>query len=1069
MSDTKQGAPERDYSATLYLPKTNFPMRAGLPKREPNWLKRWQDMDIFTLLRQQSANSEKFTLHDGPPYANGNIHIGHALNKVLKDMVTRSMQMLGYNSAYVPGWDCHGLPIEWKIEEQYRAKGKNKDEVEINEFRRQCREFAQKWVDVQREEFKRLGIVGDWDNPYTTMAYDAEATIAGELMKFSMSGQLYRGSKPVMWSVVERTALAEAEIEYHDVESDAIWVKFPVLAVNRSGPVISDLLFASVVIWTTTPWTIPANRAIAFSSKLSYGLYQVSAAENDFGPQPGEKLIFADALADECAAKAKLTFKRLLDVTGDELAAMICAHPLKGWRLTSPLMGEVAEHSEAGGGEPYDFRVPLLDGDHVTDEAGTGFVHSAPGHGADDFEIWMSNARDLEDRGIDTSIPFLVDDAGYYTKDVPGFGPDAPEGAARIIDDKGKKGDANKRVIAALIEKGNLFARGRIKHSYPHSWRSKKPIIFRNTPQWFVYMDKELGGVGLAPSSGAMRHLLPQGEKEERVSAAASVKKEGASSLPSPLGGEGAERSEAGEGGPQPDTLRIRALKAIDQTRFVPASRKNRLRAMIENRPDWVLSRQRAWGVPITVFVNKETGEILKDQTVNERILTAFKNEGADAWFAQGAKERFLAGVANAEQYEQVTDILDVWFDSGSTHAFVLENKKKWPYLKWPASLYLEGSDQHRGWFHSSLLESCGTRGRAPYEAVLTNGFTMDAKGRKMSKSIGNTVAPQDIVKQYGADILRLWTASVDYWDDQRLGDEAIKTNVETYRKLRNSFRWMLGNLAHYRDQDKVDFSLMPELEQVILSRLATLDGVVRQAYKDFDYKKVVSTLSNFMNLELSAFYFDIRKDALYCDPPSSTTRKASLTVLDELFNCLTTWLAPILVFTMEEIWLERFAGENSSVHLQLFPAIPSDWANPVLEEKWAKIRTVRKVITGALEVERKQKNIGSSLEAAPKVFVADEQLLAALEGQDMAEISITSDIEIINEQGPENAFSLDEVPGVRALFVRATGKRCARSWKYSSEVGSDPEFPDLSLRDAKAMRELQAMAGNKNDQEAAS
>ncbi|HHB82049.1 MAG TPA: isoleucine--tRNA ligase, partial [Devosia sp.] len=673
------------------------------------------------------------------------------------------------------------------------------------------------------------------------------------------------------------------------------------------------------------------------------------------------------------------------DVTAGELATITCAHPL------------------AGLANGYDYKVPLLDGDHVTDEAGTGFVHSAPGHGADDFEIWSSNARQLEARGIDPSIPFLVDDAGYYTKGVPGFGPDAEGGAARVIDDKGKKGDANKRVIAALIESNNLFARGRVKHSYPHSWRSKKPIIFRNTPQWFVYMDKDLDGPG--------------------------------------------------------DTLRQRALNSIDATRFVPTSRQNRLRAMIENRPDWVLSRQRAWGVPIAVFVNEDTNEILRDEAVNARIIEAFRNEGADAWFATGAKERFLDGVKNPEQWTMVTDILDVWFDSGSTHAFVLENKEKWPYLKWPASLYLEGTDQHRGWFHSSLLESCGTRGRAPYEAVLTNGFTMDAKGRKMSKSIGNTVAPQDIVKQYGADILRLWTASVDYWDDQRLGDEAIKTNVETYRKLRNSFRFLLGNLAHFSDEDVVEFADMPELEQLMLSRLAALDKIVRQAYKDFDYKKVTSTLSNFMNLELSAFYFDIRKDALYCDPISSNTRRASLTVLNELFNCLTIWLAPILVFTMEEIWLERNPGEDSSVHLQLFPQIPENWANGELEAKWVKIRSLRKVITGALEIERKEKTIGSSLEAAPKVYVADVDLYVAQHGQDMAEISITSDIDIIQGEGPAEAFRLDDVPGVSVVFARASGNRCARSWKVSPEVGSDADFPDLSPRDADAMRELEAGA----------
>ncbi|VAW21586.1 Isoleucyl-tRNA synthetase, partial [hydrothermal vent metagenome] len=683
------------------------------------------------------------------------------------------------------------------------------------------------------------------------------------------------------------------------------------------------------------------------------------------------------------------------------------------------LEGIRCDHPLNGLDDGYKFIVPLLDGDHVTDEAGTGFVHTAPGHGMDDYEIWSSNARALEARGIDPSIPFSVDDAGYYTKEVPGFGPDVEGGAARVIDDKGKKGDANKRVIAALIESNNLFSRYRIKHSYPHSWRSKKPIIFRNTPQWFVHMDKELNGLTFDFATG-----------EQTLN----------------------------ENAPKPDTLRTRALSAIDNTRFVPASRQKRLHAMIENRPDWVLSRQRAWGVPIAVFVNEDNNEILKDKAVNDRIIAAFREEGADAWFATGAKERFLEGVKNPEQWTMVSDILDVWFDSGSTHAFVLRNQKKWPHVKWPASLYLEGTDQHRGWFHSSLLESCGTTGRAPYDAVLTNGFTMDAKGRKMSKSIGNTVAPQDIVKQYGADILRLWTASVDYWDDQRLGDEAIKTNVETYRKLRNSFRFLLGNLAHYSPEDALDFDQMPELERLMLSRLSGLDKTVRNAYENFDYKKVVSTLSNFMNLELSAFYFDIRKDALYCDPISSNTRRASLTVLNELFNCLTTWLAPVLVFTMEEIWLERNPGKNSSVHLQLFPKIPESWANAELEEKWAKIRTVRKVVTGALELQRKDKNIGSSLEAAPKVYVNDADLAKALQGQDMAEISITSDIEILQNEGPADAFRLDDVAGVSVVFARAIGSRCARSWKVSTEVGQDEEYPDLSPRDALAMRERENM-----------
>ncbi|HRP79544.1 MAG TPA: isoleucine--tRNA ligase, partial [Aquamicrobium sp.] len=651
MTDT---AEKIDYSKTLYLPETDFPMRAGLPEKEPKLVERWQEMKLYRKLRESAAGRPLYVLHDGPPYANGNIHIGHALNKILKDVITRSFQMRGYDSNYVPGWDCHGLPIEWKIEEQYRAKGRNKDEVPVNEFRKECREFAQHWIGVQTEEFKRLGIEGDFDNPYTTMAFPAEARIAGELMKFAMSGQLYRGSKPVMWSVVERTALAEAEVEYHDYESDTIWVKFPV--EGAAG----DLTGAHVVIWTTTPWTIPGNRAVAYSPRIAYGLFEVTAAENDFGPRPGEKLIFADALAEESFAKAKLAYKRLRDVKADELAALALSHPLKG----------------LGGG--YGFAVPMLAGDHVTDDAGTGFVHTAPGHGREDFDAWMDAGKDLAARGIDTTIPFTVDDAGFFTKDAPGFGPDRDGGAARVIDDNGKKGDANKAVIEALIAANALFARGRLKHQYPHSWRSKKPVIFRNTPQWFVYMDKELG---------------------------------------------------------DGTTLRSRALNAIDATRFVPSAGQTRLRAMIEDRPDWVLSRQRAWGVPIAVFVD-EDGAVLKDEAVNARILEAFAAEGADAWFAAGARERFLGSRAN-EPWKMVTDILDVWFDSGSTHTFTLEDR---PDLKWPADVYLEGTDQHRGWFHSSLLESCGTRGRAPYDAVITHGFTMDEDGRKMSKSLGNVV-----------------------------------------------------------------------------------------------------------------------------------------------------------------------------------------------------------------------------------------------------------------------------------------------------------------------------------------
>ncbi|MCP5080311.1 MAG: isoleucine--tRNA ligase [Alphaproteobacteria bacterium] len=968
MTDKPAG---RDYRETLFLPQTEFPMKAGLPKMEPAMLERWARLDLYKMMREEAAGREKYVLHDGPPYANGHLHIGHALNKILKDVVTRSMQMMGYDSNYVPGWDCHGLPIEWKIEEQYRAKGKDKDEVPVVDFRRECREFAEHWIDVQREEFKRLGVEGDWDNPYLTMAYEAEAHIAAELMKFATSGQLYRGSKPVMWSVVEKTALAEAEVEYADYESDTIWAKFPVASIgDDADPSLKD---ASILIWTTTPWTIPGNRAICFSPKVAYGLYEVTAAENEFGPQPGETFVVADALAAACAEKAKLEVKRLQGVPAAVLAdpAFRCHHPLRG----------------VGGG--YEFAVPFLPGDHVNDEDGTGFVHTAPGHGREDFEAWMDAAPDLRTRGIDTDIPFTVDANGAFTEQAPGFT------GARVINDKGKKGDANQAVITALIAANALFARGRLKHQYPHSWRSKKPVIFRNTPQWFVYMDDAIEGR-------------------------------------------------------QGDTLRVRALEAIDQTRFVPSAGQARLRGMIQDRPDWVLSRQRAWGVPIAVFANAE-GEVLKDEAVNARIYEAFRNEGADAWFEEGASARFIGAEYDLEEWVKVDDILDVWFDSGSTHAFCLEQR---PDLKWPASLYLEGSDQHRGWFHSSLLESCGTRGVAPYEAVLTHGFVMDEEGRKMSKSLGNVVTPQAVMDQNGADILRLWVMSSDYAEDLRIGQEIIKTNVDSYRKLRNTMRFLLGNLDGFSDAERVDVADLPELERYMLHRLTELDAIVRQGYHDFDYKRIFARLFNFCTVELSALYFDIRKDALYCDPASSHTRRACRTVLDEIFSCLTAWLAPMLAFTMEEVWLARNPSDTGSVHLRQFPDVPQAWRDEAVAAKWEKVRQVRRVVTGALEIERREKRIGSSLEAAPEVHISDEALLAALEGLDLAEISITSGATLNAGEGPEGAFRMEEVAGVAVVPAMAEGRKCARSWKVLADVGSDADYPELSARDAAAVRE---------------
>jgi isoleucyl-tRNA synthetase len=981
-----------DYSKTLYLPQTDFPMRAGLPENEPKIIAKWHDINLYKRLREDAAGKPKYVLHDGPPYANGNLHIGHALNKILKDVITRSFQMRGFDSNYVPGWDCHGLPIEWKIEEQYRAKGKNKDEIEINEFRKECREFATHWVGVQSAEFERLGVIGDFKDPYLTMNFKAESKIAGELMKFAMTGQLYRGSKPVMWSVVERTALAEAEIEYELYESDTVWVKFFIRGMTsaaRGGSPIGEaqtaayelLAGASIVIWTTTPWTIPGNRAICFSSKVPYGLFEVTSVENDFGPRVGEKLVLAKSLANACAEKAKITLSLLSDVTGNDLASITCAHPL-------------AAHNPF-----YSFIVPLLDGDHVTEDAGTGFVHTAPSHGRDDFEIWVNSRRNLEARGIDPSIPFPVADDGSYTKDAPGF-----EGEF-VLDSTGKKGGANNAVIKALIAANNLFARGRVKHEYPHSWRSKKPVIFRNTPQWFVHMDKPTPAIN--------------------------------------------------------GTLREISLAAIEATRFVPAGGKTRLNAMIAQRPDWVLSRQRAWGVPISVFRHKETGQVIPGEGFNasqelaDRIMAAFAVEGADAWYKDGAKERFLSGlVDNLDDWDQIKDILDVWFDSGCTHAFCLEER---PDLKWPADLYLEGSDQHRGWFHSSLLESCGTRGRAPYDAVLTHGFVMAEDGKKMSKSLGNVVAPQDVIKTSGADILRLWVATSDYSEDLRIGPEILKTAVDAYRKYRNTMRWMLGTLAH--DQGTVTpVKDMPELEQYMLHRLSELDQVVRKGYDAFEFRKVTKALMDFMVVELSAFYFDIRKDALYCEAPSSAKRKASLEVVRHIFDCLVKWTAPLMPFTTEEAWGDRYP-DKVSVHLEQFPTIAGDWQNDELAQKWTVIKNVRRAVTGALELERAQKRIGSSLEAAPTIYVQmDDAAIAVLRETDLAEICITSGATLEVGAGPEGAFRLDDLKNVGVVSNPATGKKCARSWRYTHDIGADGDYSDVSARDAAALKELKAL-----------
>jgi isoleucyl-tRNA synthetase len=944
-----------DYKDTLFLPETAFPMRAGLPAREPGWLERWERLRIYDRLREKKGR-QPYVLHDGPPYANGHLHIGHALNKILKDFVVRSQQMMGKDSRYVPGWDCHGLPIEWKIEEQYRARGKSKDDVPVGELRAECRRFAEHWIEVQREEFKRLGVTGKWDDPYLTMDFHAEAVIAEEFMKFVMNGSLYQGSKPVMWSPVEKTALAEAEVEYREHQSHQIWVAFPVIAGAPAG-----LADASVLIWTTTPWTIPQNRAVAYNPGLAYGLYEVTGRPEASAATIGARYLVADTLAESVFAQARLTpdmWRRIGAASADELGALVLAHPFRG--------------IEGARGE-WDYDVPMLPGEHVTEEAGTGFVHTAPSHGDDDYALG---------RRFGLPMTHNVMEDSSFRADLPLFGGQA------IFTPDGKEGPANVSVIRALDAAGALFAKGKLRHSYPHSWRSKAPVIYRNTPQWFVAIDRPL-------EDGLSNHGR---------------------------------------------TIRERALHSIDAlVKWTPQSGRNRLHSMIESRPDWVLSRQRAWGVPLTCFVRKgadpsDPDYLLRDDRVNRRIVEAFEREGADAWFAEDAKERFLRPDHDPDDWEKVTDILDVWFDSGSTHAFALRDRADGMR---PASLYLEGTDQHRGWFQSSMLQACGTIGRAPYEAVLTHGFTLDEKGMKMSKSLGNTVAPQDVVSQYGADILRLWVAQTDYTVDQRIGPEILKGTADSYRRLRNTMRFLLGALAGFDAAERVVPAAMPELERWVLHRLAELDRIVREGYAAFDFQHVFQQIFTFCTVDLSAFYFDIRKDCLYCDAAADPRRRAARTVLEALHARLVTWLAPILPFTMEEVWLERFPGDESSVHLEDFPDTPAAWADPGLAARWERIRRVRRVVTGALEIERRDKRIGASLEAAPVVHVADPGLAALLRGIDFADICITSGLAIEEGAGPEQAFRLDDVPGVAVEPLRAEGRKCARCWKVLPDVGT--------------------------------
>jgi isoleucyl-tRNA synthetase len=917
---------QKDYRDTVFLPVTSFPMRGELPKREPELLARWRQMGLFKRLREQSRGRRKFMLHDGPPYANGHLHIGTALNKILKDVVNRAQQMAGFDADYIPGWDCHGLPIEWRVEEDYRKAGRDKDAVPILQFRAECRAYAEHWLGVQAHEFQRLGVLGDFEHRYATMDFPSEAAIADEICKFLLNGALYRGLRPVMWSPVEKTALAEAEVEYHDHTSTTIWVRFPVVRAPDAA-----LVGASVVIWTTTPWTMPGNRAVAYGEDIDYAVVRVDSVAEGSRARAGEVIIVALPLLPQVLQDTGIATHHVQRVLkGAQLHEAVMAHPLRG--------------------RGYDYDVPLLPGDHVTTEAGTGFVHIAPGHGEEDFIL--GRAHNLE-------VPDTVGPDGTFNAWVPGFA------GLHVY----KAADA---VCEALDAAGSLLARGKLVHSYPHSWRSKAPLIFRATPQWFIRMDG-------------------------------------------------------------PERIRERALEAIAATAFIPDAGRNRIGSMVAARPDWCISRQRAWGVPIPVFVHRASGEPLRDTEVVRRIVEAFRTEGADAWYAS-PPERFLGPGRKPDDYEQVRDIVDVWFESGSTHAFVLEARG----LPWPADLYLEGSDQHRGWFHSSLLESVGTRGRAPFKAVLTHGFTMDEQGRKMSKSLGNTVAPQEVEKQYGADILRLWALNAEFTEDQRIGPEILKQQAELYRRLRNTLRWLLGSLAGLAPAERLPEAEMPELERWVLHRLTELDARIRDAVTTHDWTGVYPAIHNFCAADLSAFYFDVRKDAIYCDRPDSIRRRAARTVLDHLHRCLTTWLAPVLVFTADEAWTARF-GEETCVHLQDFAEVPARWRDDELGAKWEQVREVRRAITAAAEQGRKLSGFGSSLEMHAELRVPGEDSL--LSDAEWAEIAIVSSIAVRTG---------GEVPA--ATVRRADGAKCARCWRVLPEVGTVAEHPTLCHRCADAV-----------------
>jgi isoleucyl-tRNA synthetase len=954
---TDSTAPAADYRDTVFLPVTDFPMKAGLAAKEPAILARWGKIGVYDRLREQRAGAERFILHDGPPYANGDIHMGHAMNKVLKDIIVRSQSLLGKDAPYVPGWDCHGLPIEWKVEEAYRAKKLDKDQVPVAQFRAECRAYAEKWVAVQREQFERLGVMGDWEDPYLTMKFEAEAAIVGELLKFAETGQLYRGAKPVMWSPVEKTALAEAEVEYEDVVSTQIDVAFEI----TEAPNAPELVGAYAVIWTTTPWTIPVNQALSYGSEIEYVRAIINwtwSAEDDPSQiQYGNHYVVAAPLLDGLVARFRKSG------TDDERRVANVEVTVLETFSGAVLAGAIARHPMHALGGFFAKPRPFLPGDFVTTDAGTGLVHMAPDHGEDDFELCKAH-------GIDPV--FAVDGGGMYRADWLWLG-----GQGSVINKKFVASDgpicSDLRAAGALLAASDDFA-----HSYPHSWRSKAKVIFRATPQWFIPMDQHNAGEAVP---------APQ--------------------LPTDAG-VGTPGFAAGNA----PTLREIALDAIERTRWVPSRSQNRIRAMVEQRPDWVISRQRAWGVPIALYVDRKTGRYLNDSAVNDRIVEAFKAAGADAWFAAD-HQALLGDKYDLADYEVINDILDVWFDSGSTHAFVIEAR----YGEGTrANLYLEGSDQHRGWFQSSLLESAGTRGRAPYDAVLTHGFALDGQGRKMSKSLGNVVDPLKIINESGADILRMWVAQTDYFEDVKIGKEVLGTTSDAYRKLRNTFRYLLGALDGFPDAEKVDTHHMPELELYVLHLLGKLDVELKAATENYEFNRYLRLLTDFAQEDLSAFFFDIRKDSLYCDAPGDMKRRAYRTVLDLLFHALVRYAAPILCFTAEEVWQARYPSEDGSVHFLTWPELPALPGDDAISTAWSDVRVLRQQVTEAIEPLRRDKIVRSSLEA--EVVVPH----SPLPPEALAEIFIVAKV----------------TEGDAIAVTRTNFHKCGRCWRHLPDVAAD-------------------------------